>query len=341
MASCGAATCTGVDATTLDWFAIHHAGYDATAKIWPTDVLATTGGGALTIDLPEDLPGGAYLLRFELIAMHSVPAQFYPWAAEIDLTSSGSSLPGAEYMGKFPDMYSAAAGNMALDFSLYSGNDLMSFVLPGVPVYPGGSSTGNDPRADGSAAPEATATAPATNGTAPTASADPAATVSNIASDTSILPTASEIAGNPIEGAPTVSVTASATSETIPATSETAPGASTTTDLAPGMTDIPLPLPEPTDIDADASGSITSDAQITESTTATATDGAGAEIPVETSEGVPSAVQSASTSASAPEGVETATASALPTGSDVGIPEVIPTATATATETGSDTVEPT
>ncbi|KAH8082363.1 glycosyl hydrolase family 61-domain-containing protein, partial [Filobasidium floriforme] len=168
MASCGGATCTGVDATTLDWFAIHHSGYDATAKIWPTDVLATTGAKH-TITLPTDLPGGAYLLRFELIAMHSVPAQFYPWAAEIELTSSGTSLPSSEYMGKFPEMYSAAANNMALDFSLYTGNDLMSFVLPGVPVYPGGSSKGNDPRPDGSAGPapgpapgNATAPAPST-----------------------------------------------------------------------------------------------------------------------------------------------------------------------------------
>ncbi|KAG7566886.1 hypothetical protein FFLO_01387 [Filobasidium floriforme] len=236
MASCGGATCTGVDATTLDWFAIHHSGYDATAKIWPTDVLATTGAKH-TITLPTDLPGGAYLLRFELIAMHSVPAQFYPWAAEIDLTSSGTSLPSSEYMGKFPDMYSAAANNMALDFSLYTGNDLMSFVLPGVPVYPGGSSKGNDPRPDGSAGPApGNATVPAPDpasstaseavpaptkatGTEPAASAS--ATASETASDPLAEPSATSAAEETTEAAPAIP-TMTGAEPAVPTTSDSA-----------------------------------------------------------------------------------------------------------------------
>lgn len=247
MASCGGPTCTGVDATTLDWFAIHHSGYDATAKIWPTDVLATTGAKH-TITLPTDLPGGAYLLRFELIAMHSVPAQFYPWAAEIDLTSSGTSLPSSEYMGKFPDMYSAAANNMALDFSLYTGNDLMSFVLPGVPVYPGGSSKGNDPRPDGSAGPApgpapGNATVPAPNpasstgseavpaptnatGTEPAASAS--VTASETTSDTFAVPSATSAAEETTEPAPAV-----------PTMTDAAPAVPTTTGSATDDQDQP------------------------------------------------------------------------------------------------------
>jgi hypothetical protein len=247
MASCGGATCTGVDATTLDWFAIHHSGYDATAKIWPTDVLATTGAKH-TITLPTDLPGGAYLLRFELIAMHSVPAQFYPWAAEIDLTSSGTSLPSSEYMGKFPDMYSAAANNMALDFSLYTGNDLMSFVLPGVPVYPGGSSKGNDPRPDGSTGPApgpapGNATVPTpdpasttgseavpapTNATGTDPAASASVTASETTSDTLSEPSATSAAGETTEAAPAV-----------PTMTDAAPTVPTTTDSATEDQDAP------------------------------------------------------------------------------------------------------
>ena len=150
MASCPSPSCTGEDATTLSWFAIHHSGYSTSTSTWPTDTLARSPGATFTAPLPTDLPSGPYLLRFELIAMHSVPAQFYPWTVEIDLTSTGSSLPSSEYLGKFPDMYTAEGGNMALDFSLYTGNDLLTFVLPGVPVYPGGTSEGNDPLPSGS-----------------------------------------------------------------------------------------------------------------------------------------------------------------------------------------------
>jgi hypothetical protein len=173
--------------------------------------------------------------------MHSVPAQFYPWAAEIDLTSSGTSLPSSEYMGKFPEMYSAAANNMALDFSLYTGNDLMSFVLPGVPVYPGGSSKGNDPRPDGSTGPapgptpgNTTVPAPdpaSTTGSevvpAPTnaAGTDPAAsasaTASETTSDTLAEPSATSAAGETTEAAPAV-----------PTISDAAPAVPTTSDSA-------------------------------------------------------------------------------------------------------------
>jgi len=152
MASCPSPSCTGEDATTLSWFAIHHSGYSTSTSTWPTDTLARSPGATFTAPLPTDLPSGPYLLRFELIAMHSVPAQFYPWTVEIDLTSSGTSLPSSEYLGKFPDMYTKEGGNMALDFSLYTGNDLLTFVLPGVPVYPGGTSEGNDPLPSGSGA---------------------------------------------------------------------------------------------------------------------------------------------------------------------------------------------
>jgi hypothetical protein len=312
MASCGGATCTGVDATTLDWFAIHHSGYDATAKIWPSDVLATTGAKH-TITLPTDLPGGAYLLRFELIAMHSVPAQFYPWAAEIDLTSSGTSLPSSEYMGKFPDMYSAAANNMALDFSLYTGNDLMSFVLPGVPVYPGGSSKGNDPRPDGSAGP-APGPAPG-NATVPVP--DPASSTVSEA-----VPAPTNVIGT--EPAASASVTASeTTSDTLAVPSATSAAEETTeaAPAAPTMTD-----PAPT-VPTNTPSATEDQGQPTDSQALPAETGSGSEPaqpePTQT-QGAPSVVPIPITTGTAEE----ASATLEPSATEIVQPQPEPTTTA-------------
>ena len=319
MAYCGPDSCTGVDATSLDWFAIHHSGYDATNKIWPTDVLATTGA-THTINLPTDLPGGAYLLRFELIAMHSVPAQFYPWAAEVTLTSDGASGPSSEYLGKFPDMYSAAANNMALDFSLYTGNDLMSFVLPGVPVYPGGSSAGNDPRPDGSAGPAA-APAPG-NGTVPTAESttatgsDPAttSTASDVGIDPSLVPSTTE-------AVPAITGTGSPdTAPVVPSMTEEIPAEPTTT------TDGALPGTDPT------GSAVSSEEPAQTSEVSSASSSSIAVIPVTTS-----------LSADMPSGSEGATSPAIPTGADE--PEAVSSFTqptqgvTTDTEAPSSTVQ--
>jgi lytic cellulose monooxygenase (C1-hydroxylating) len=61
-----------------------------------------------TIRIPKSLKAGNYLLRTETIAMHSTVAQFYPNCAELNVTGTGSSSPGAQYIARIPGVYSVS-----------------------------------------------------------------------------------------------------------------------------------------------------------------------------------------------------------------------------------------
>jgi hypothetical protein len=229
------------------------------------------------------------------------------------LTSSGTSLPSSEYMGKFPDMYSAAANNMALDFSLYTGNDLMSFVLPGVPVYPGGSSKGNDPRPDGSAGP-APGPAPG-NATVP--APDPATSTGSEAA-----PAPTNATGT--EPAASASVTASETTSDILAEPSGTSAAGETTKAAPAvptMTDAAPVIPTTTNSATDAQDQPT-DSQALPAETGSATEPAQPE-PTQTG-GAPSSVVPIPITT---ETADEASATLEPSAAEIVLPEPEPTST--------------
>jgi len=54
MANCGAASCDGIDAASLDWFKISEDGFDGT--IWAGEELANTKEWAF--EIPSDLASG-------------------------------------------------------------------------------------------------------------------------------------------------------------------------------------------------------------------------------------------------------------------------------------------
>ena len=79
------------------WFNIYKDHYDATLGKWCTEKLIPNDGH-LSVTIPEDLAGGYYLVRPELLALHQAdktPAdpQFYVGCAQIFLNSSGSASP--------------------------------------------------------------------------------------------------------------------------------------------------------------------------------------------------------------------------------------------------------
>ena len=76
--------------------------------------------------LPTDLPSGSYMVKRELLAPFS-GQQFYPMAFQVDLESTGSTVPAPT--GKFPDMYAS--------FEPLN-TDGPSFKYPGIPVYQNG-----------------------------------------------------------------------------------------------------------------------------------------------------------------------------------------------------------
>ena len=59
-----------------------------------------------TTTIPASVPSGNYLIRFETIALHSLPAQLYPECAQIQITGGGSLAPTADELVKFPGAYS-------------------------------------------------------------------------------------------------------------------------------------------------------------------------------------------------------------------------------------------
>ena len=78
LALCGssATSCTGFDATTAKWFKIDQAGLingSVYGGTWAAgEMIAQNSSWTTTI--PASVPSGFYLLRFETIALHSMPA---------------------------------------------------------------------------------------------------------------------------------------------------------------------------------------------------------------------------------------------------------------------------
>jgi len=109
MANCGA-SCTNFNPSTGNvWFKIEEATLGADG-LWPTDKLIANG---LTWDatIPSGLKAGHYLLRMEILALHSAGApQFYPSCAQLNVKGSGSSTPSTSSLADLPGAY-AKAGN--------------------------------------------------------------------------------------------------------------------------------------------------------------------------------------------------------------------------------------
>ncbi|PVI02361.1 lytic polysaccharide monooxygenase [Periconia macrospinosa] len=113
------------------WFKIAQDGLDSSGK-WGVDRLIANGG-IQTITIPQCIAPGQYLLRGELIALHSASsangAQFYMECAQINVqggsaskTPSAVSLPGA-YKSSDPGIL----------FNLYNG--AKTYTAPGPAVF--------------------------------------------------------------------------------------------------------------------------------------------------------------------------------------------------------------
>ncbi|KAI0789130.1 glycoside hydrolase [Abortiporus biennis] len=137
MASCGG-SCTSADTSSLNWFKIDEAGL-----ISGTVVTGTWGQGELvannnswTSTIPASLAPGEYMLRHELLAIHtSNQPQFYPECAQLTLTGSGSATPSGSYLVKFPGAYSASDPGVTID--IYSHPDWTNYTIPGPAVWSG------------------------------------------------------------------------------------------------------------------------------------------------------------------------------------------------------------
>lgn len=78
------------------WFKLWDEGLDGSGQ-WCTNKRVTESNGHLSVTIPDSLPGGDYLVRPELLALHNIPEkhqpEFYIGCAQVFLKSSGNSGP--------------------------------------------------------------------------------------------------------------------------------------------------------------------------------------------------------------------------------------------------------
>ncbi|CAK7202777.1 hypothetical protein SEUCBS139899_005504 [Sporothrix eucalyptigena] len=96
--------------SSLKWFKIAEDSFDASSKQWGVDhMLANNGWSYFT--MPSCIAPGEYLLRVEILALHSAKttgaAQFYQSCAQIRVSGSGTFAPSSSQLVSFPGAYKA------------------------------------------------------------------------------------------------------------------------------------------------------------------------------------------------------------------------------------------
>ncbi|KAK3984588.1 glycosyl hydrolase family 61-domain-containing protein [Cladorrhinum sp. PSN332] len=177
LARCESGSCETVDKTSLEFFKIAEAGLidgsQAPGK-WASDQLIDNNNSWM-IQIPSNIAPGNYVLRHEIIALHSGGdlngAQNYPQCFNIQVTGSGTAKPAGV---KGTALYTPT--DEGIRFNIY--RSLSSYPIPGPQLIAGAS-----PVAQGTSAIVSTATA--VTGTAVPA---PATTTAAAATTTAAAP---------------------------------------------------------------------------------------------------------------------------------------------------------
>jgi cellulase len=122
--------CTTLTPGSLKWSKISQAGLSNGA--WPTDPLPTNNFTA-TVTIPSKLKAGNYVLRHEIIALHSASndngAQFYPQCLNLKVTGSGTVAPTAGVAGTA--LYKKTDPGVL--YNIYNGQT--TYTIPGPAVW--------------------------------------------------------------------------------------------------------------------------------------------------------------------------------------------------------------
>ncbi|TCD66524.1 hypothetical protein EIP91_001300 [Steccherinum ochraceum] len=172
MASCGsAANCNSVKSSGLQWFKINEAGllsgtvYNGT---WGTGEVMDTLQWTATV--PKSLKPGAYLIRFELLALHqSNTPQFYPECANLIITGSGTAYPSSAYLAPIPGAWGKNDPGVNIDIYSEAAKSMTSYPVPGPAVWSGDNSAPPPPTSVPPTSPPPTSVPPTTTPPATTA----------------------------------------------------------------------------------------------------------------------------------------------------------------------------
>ncbi len=103
MASCGS-SCSTFKTSSAKWFAIDKVGMNADGSYATDDLIAAAASWTTTI--PFNVAPGEYLLRIELLALHSIGApQFYPSCSQIRVSGTGNGAPRDGEVVPIQDIY--------------------------------------------------------------------------------------------------------------------------------------------------------------------------------------------------------------------------------------------
>ncbi|KAI0374010.1 hypothetical protein BV20DRAFT_936307 [Pilatotrama ljubarskyi] len=135
MASCNG-DCSSLKAPDAKWFKIDAAGY-SNGKWAATQLIEN--GNQWTSTVPKELKAGEYLVRHEIVALHSVgQPQYYPGCAQVKVTGGGSQVPSGSSLVSLPGLY-----NNVKWPDIWS-DSFKSFNVPGPAVAFSGSSSGSN-----------------------------------------------------------------------------------------------------------------------------------------------------------------------------------------------------
>ncbi|RGP79052.1 endoglucanase [Fusarium longipes] len=140
------ARCTGLcqdaDKNDLEFFKISEAGLidrSTDNGYWASDVLIGNGN-SWTVQIPEDLASGNYVLRHEIIALHGAGqkngAQNYPQCFNIKVVEGGNVAPEGI---QGTELYKT--DDAGILFNLYVPRSSLSYEIPGPTLVPGLPST--------------------------------------------------------------------------------------------------------------------------------------------------------------------------------------------------------
>ncbi|KAK0640990.1 glycosyl hydrolase family 61-domain-containing protein [Cercophora newfieldiana] len=202
LANCGAAGCESVDKAALEFFKIDEAGLidgsQAPGK-WASDQLIANNNSWM-VKIPANIAPGFYVLRHEIIALHSAGqqngAQNYPQCFNLQVTGGGSATPAGV---KGTALYTP--NDAGILFNIYT--QLASYPIPGPALIAGASAV-----AQGSSSIKASATA--ITGSAVATAAPAPATTTAAAPTTLATTTSAAAAPTTAAAAPTTTSSAAA-----------------------------------------------------------------------------------------------------------------------------------
>ncbi|KAG8711785.1 hypothetical protein FRC09_020408 [Ceratobasidium sp. 395] len=159
--------CNTFSGTGAVWFKLSSQGLvDATQFVWASDKLIQAGN-SWTQTIPSNIQAGNYLLRLELVALHSAGApQFYPSCTQLTVTGGGEGGPSPDELVSIPGVY--GEGDPAIFGDIWSQPQSWPQVGPNVAAFVSGGSSNPAP-----------VPAPSSSVAVTTSASDPVPTVSS------------------------------------------------------------------------------------------------------------------------------------------------------------------